>query len=91
MACPGRFNPWNVLRVTHEYYFGDWLFLFYIAKNLDNFVFKELLQQLGEDLDNRRQLQHPDRYKILPLDVEEQPLKQSWETWNDELRKDHHS
>ncbi|EFN83093.1 innexin inx7 [Harpegnathos saltator] len=75
MACPGKFNPWNVLRVTHEYYFGDWLFLFYIAKNLDNYVFKELLQQLAEDLDSRRQLQHSDRYKILPLDVEEEMLK----------------
>ncbi|XP_032666519.1 innexin inx7 [Odontomachus brunneus] len=76
MACPGKFNPWNVLRVTHEYYFGDWLFLFYIAKNLDNYVFKELLQQLAEDLDNRQQLQNPARYKILPLDVEQELLKQ---------------
>ncbi|XP_014478015.1 PREDICTED: innexin inx7-like [Dinoponera quadriceps] len=70
MACPGRFNPWNVLSVTHEYYFGDWLFLFYIAKNLDNYVFKELLQQLAEDLESRRL-----RYNLLPLDVEDDLLK----------------
>lgn len=71
MACPGKFNPWNVLRVTHNYYFGDWLFLFYIAKNVDNYVFKDLLQQLAEDLDNRRQAS----YNILPLDIEEDLLK----------------
>ncbi|XP_012538838.2 innexin inx7 isoform X2 [Monomorium pharaonis] len=74
MACPGKYNPWNVLRVTHEYYFGDWLFLYYIAKNLDNYVFKELLQSLAEDLENRRHA----HYKILPLDVE-QELKKHWE------------
>ncbi|XP_066593965.1 innexin inx7 [Prorops nasuta] len=50
MACPGKYNPWNVLRVTHEYYYSDWLFLYYIAKNLDGYVFKELLLRLAEDL-----------------------------------------
>lgn len=76
MACPGKYNPWNVLKVTHEYYFGDWLFLYYIARNLDNYVFKELLQKLAEDLENRRHA----RYKILPPDVEQELLKkQEWE------------
>lgn len=51
MACPGKYNPWNVITVTREYYFGDWLFLYYIAKNLDNYVFKELLEKLAQDLD----------------------------------------
>ncbi|KAG7209563.1 hypothetical protein KM043_015640 [Ampulex compressa] len=58
MACPGKYNPWNVLKVTHEYYFGDWLFLYYIAKNLDNYVFKELLQKLAEDLESRQRISH---------------------------------
>lgn len=71
MACPGKYNPWNVLKVTHEYHFGDWLFLYYIARNLDSYVFKDLLQRLAEDLKNRSQT----RYKILPLDVEEEFLK----------------
>lgn len=71
MACPGKYNPWNVLKVTHEYYFGDWLFLYYIAKNLDNYVFKELLQKLAQDLDNRRQA----RYRSPPLHVEQELLK----------------
>ncbi|XP_029176754.1 innexin inx7-like [Nylanderia fulva] len=76
MACPGKYNPWNVLKVTNEYYFGDWLFLYYIAKNLDNYVFKELLQRLAEDLENKRHA----RYNILPTDVlEDELLKKQWE------------
>ncbi|XP_051153949.1 innexin inx7 [Leptopilina boulardi] len=64
MACPGKYNPWNMLRVTHDYHFGDWLFLYYIAKNLNNYVFKELLHQLAEDLEERKQA----KYNIIPTD-----------------------
>ncbi|XP_076661225.1 innexin 7 [Halictus rubicundus] len=55
-ACPGKYNPWGMLTVTHEYHFGDWLFLYYIAKNLDNYVFKDLLQQLAEDMQAKRRI-----------------------------------
>lgn len=71
MACPGRYNPWNVLRVTHECYFGDWLFLYYIAKNLDNYVFKDLLEQLARDLEERSHTVYP---AIIVPDSEEQLL-----------------
>lgn len=67
-ACPGKYNPWNVLTVTHEYHFGDWLFLYYIAKNLDNYVFKDLLQQLAEDMQAKR------RARSGPVSLEEEPL-----------------
>ena len=70
MACPGKYNPWSVLRVTNDYHFGDWLFLYYIAKNLDNYVFKELLHQLAEDLEERKQA----RYSTIPMEDFE-PLK----------------
>lgn len=53
-----------MLRVTHDYHFGDWLFLYYIAKNLNNYVFKELLHQLAEDLEERKQA----KYNIIPTD-----------------------
>lgn len=63
-ACPGKYNPWSVLTVTHEYHFGDWLFLYYIAKNLDNYVFKDLIQQLAEDMQEKKriraQVSHPE-------------------------------
>ncbi|KZC03794.1 PREDICTED: innexin inx7-like [Dufourea novaeangliae] len=68
MACPGRYNPWNVLTVTHECHFGDWLFLYYIAKNLDNYIFKELLHKLAEDMQARQETLKR------PLTKEEEPL-----------------
>lgn len=66
MACPGKYNPWDVLTVTNECHYGDWVFLYYIAKNSDNYVFKELLQKLAEDL---RQFQ-----PLVSLSNEEKPL-----------------
>ncbi|XP_031771489.1 innexin inx7 [Apis florea] len=67
MACPGKYNPWNVLAVTHECHYGDWVFLYYIAKNLDNYIFKEFLVKLAGDLDERRQ-------NIYNISNEEKPL-----------------
>ncbi|XP_076632769.1 innexin 7 isoform X2 [Colletes latitarsis] len=55
MACPGKYNPWNVLTVTNDCHYGDWLFLYYIAKNLDNYVFKDLLQKLAKDMQAKRE------------------------------------
>ncbi|KAI4501259.1 hypothetical protein M0802_003632 [Mischocyttarus mexicanus] len=76
MACPGKYNPWNVVRVTREYHFGDWLFLYYIAKNLDNYVFKNLLERLAQDLDNINRGKY---YKTTYLDAEEFPLEEKHE------------
>ncbi|KAK2584023.1 hypothetical protein KPH14_006479 [Odynerus spinipes] len=70
MACPGKYNPWNVIRVTREYHFGDWLFLYYIAKNLDNYVFKELLEKLAQDLDEIQEK----RYRKAPYHGPEEYL-----------------
>ncbi|XP_017767584.1 PREDICTED: innexin inx7-like [Eufriesea mexicana] len=67
MACPGKYNPWNVLAVTHECHYGDWVFLYYIAKNLDNYIFKELLVKLAEELQERRQA-------LFGISNEEKPL-----------------
>ena len=72
MACPGKYNPWNVLRVTHDYYFGDWLFLYYVAKNLDNYVFKELLEHLAHDMEDRRATIYGRNFSTID---EAQPLK----------------
>ncbi|XP_063984462.1 innexin inx7-like [Diachasmimorpha longicaudata] len=49
MACPGYSKPWYALQMVRDYHFGDWLFLYYIAKNLDNYAFTELLSQLEEE------------------------------------------
>ncbi|XP_043275459.1 innexin inx7-like [Venturia canescens] len=80
MACPGKYNPWSVLRVTNEYYFGDWLFLYYIAKNLDNYAFKDLLEQLGHDMEDRRAARFRRTFGSV---TEEEPLKQRTVTSKD--------
>lgn len=73
MVCPGKYNPWTVLRVTNEYYFGDWLFLYYIAKNLDNYVFKDLLERLAHDMEDLRAARFRDSFGPI---LEKEPLKQ---------------
>jgi hypothetical protein len=56
-SCPGKLNPWNMLTVTQRCDFTDWLFLKYLAKNMDGLVFKELFLGLAEDLEeNKRPL-----------------------------------
>ncbi|GFG30827.1 hypothetical protein Cfor_10672 [Coptotermes formosanus] len=42
-ANPQVLDLWSVITVTKECHFCDWLFLYYLAKNLDGFVFRELL------------------------------------------------
>lgn len=49
-VCPGRLNPWDMLEVTNHFHFSDWLFLYYLAKNIDAFLFRELLIQIAMEL-----------------------------------------
>lgn len=43
MACPGKMNPWDMLIVTNEFYFTDWLFLYYLARNMEPYLFRQML------------------------------------------------
>jgi hypothetical protein len=43
MACPGKMNPWDTLVVTNEFYFSDWLFLYYLARNMEPYLFRQML------------------------------------------------
>ncbi|XP_033330437.2 innexin 7 [Megalopta genalis] len=84
IACPGKYNPWSMLTVTHEYHFGDWLFLYYIAKNLDNYVFKDLLQQLAEDMQAKRRARSgPDTAEEEPLTTKPEQLHSSIDIFGD--------
>ncbi|XP_018333547.1 innexin inx7-like isoform X2 [Agrilus planipennis] len=56
MSCPGRLNPWDVVTVTKHCSYTDWLFLYYVSKNMDGIVFRELLIGLAEELDKRNPL-----------------------------------
>lgn len=42
-ACPGKMNPWDMLVVTNEFFFSDWLFLYYLAKNMEPYLFRQML------------------------------------------------
>lgn len=61
MACPGRLNPWDMLTVTQHSSFSDWLFLYYLAKNMEPYLFRDMLIELanelrqGDDSDNELQ------------------------------------
>ncbi|XP_055677513.1 innexin inx7 [Lutzomyia longipalpis] len=50
MACPGRLHPMDMAVIKKTLIFSDWLFLYYIAKNLDPPVFRELLSSLVIEL-----------------------------------------
>ncbi|KAJ0180881.1 hypothetical protein K1T71_002966 [Dendrolimus kikuchii] len=48
-----KFNPYNVIRVVNGCAFADWLFLYYLAKNMQGFVFHKLFVRLAEELEQR--------------------------------------
>lgn len=50
MACPGRLNPWDMLTVTRHSSFSDWIFLYYLAKNMEPYLFREMLIELANEM-----------------------------------------
>lgn len=52
-VCPGKLNPWRLLTVTNHCNYTDWLFLKYLAKNMDGLLFRELFISLAEELYNK--------------------------------------
>ncbi|XP_050296267.1 innexin inx7-like isoform X2 [Anthonomus grandis grandis] len=50
-SCPGKISPWDVLTVSKYCSYTDWLFLKYLAKNLDGLVFREIIISLAEELE----------------------------------------
>lgn len=52
-TCPGKLNPWNVLTVSKNCNYTDWLFLKYLSKNIDGMVFREIFIGLAEELEEK--------------------------------------
>ncbi|CAK1599315.1 unnamed protein product [Parnassius mnemosyne] len=52
-VASGKFNPHNVISVVNGCEFADWLFLYYLAKNMKSSVFQELYMRLAEELEKR--------------------------------------
>ncbi|XP_063235934.1 innexin inx7 [Bacillus rossius redtenbacheri] len=45
-------DAWSLVTVTRECHFADWLFLYYLAKNMDGFVFRDLFLGLAREMDD---------------------------------------
>lgn len=48
-VCPGRLNDRQLSTVVHHISYSDWIFLYYLAKNMEPFVFCHLLGDLSEE------------------------------------------
>lgn len=70
MACPGRMNPWDMLVVTKEFFFSDWLFLYYIAKNMEPYLFRELLMDIAKEIQSERNSVAPEEEEEADSDIE---------------------
>ncbi|EAA43180.3 AGAP001477-PA [Anopheles gambiae str. PEST] len=49
-ASPGRLNPQDVEIITKRLRFTEWLFLYYLAKNMDAHLFRKVLRQITDEL-----------------------------------------
>ncbi|XP_069702372.1 innexin inx7-like [Periplaneta americana] len=49
-VSPSTPDVWSVVKVTKASHYSDWLFLYYLAKNLDPMVFRELFLIIAMDL-----------------------------------------
>ncbi|RVE55225.1 hypothetical protein evm_000123 [Chilo suppressalis] len=49
----GKFDLSNVIRVVNGTQFADWLFLYYLGKNMKSVVFKQLFTALAEELEKK--------------------------------------
>lgn len=56
-TCPGKINPWDVLTVSRYCNYTDWLFLKYLAKNMDGLVFREIIIGLAEELEDQNNVE----------------------------------
>lgn len=50
LVCPGHMNPWDMMEVTRHSFFSDWIFLYYLAKNMEPYLFKNMLVDLAKEL-----------------------------------------
>lgn len=98
MACPGRLNPWDMLTVTQHSSFSDWLFLYYLAKNMEPYLFRDMLIELanelrqGDDSDNELQNVNAEGDTFEDSDIDEVDIVQRYrndkETANENDKND---
>ncbi|XP_069687407.1 innexin inx7-like [Periplaneta americana] len=52
MTCPQSIDPWDLVTVTDECDYSDWLFLHYLAKNMDGNVFRDFFTGIAKDIND---------------------------------------
>ncbi|XP_053680968.1 innexin inx7 [Anopheles nili] len=50
LASPGRLNPQDIEIITKRLRFTEWLFLYYLAKNMDAHLFRKVLREITDEL-----------------------------------------
>lgn len=50
LASSGRINVWKLMIVTRDYCYSDWLFMVYLAKNMNSLVFIKFLDGLAAEI-----------------------------------------
>lgn len=48
-VCPGRINTKHLMTVNHHISYSDWIFLYYLAKNMEPYIFCDLLADLAAE------------------------------------------
>jgi hypothetical protein len=77
-ANPQVLDLWSLITVTKECHFSDWLFLYYLAKNLDGFVFREVFLSAAVEVSDVP----PESYHYASDDDdEEEGLQQNATQW----------
>lgn len=51
--CPGRLNSKELHTVTRHITYSDWVFLYYLAKNMELYVFQDFLSELAAEFARR--------------------------------------
>lgn len=52
-GCPGRVNSKDLAIVTRHISYADWVFLYYLAKNMEPYVFQNFLSELAVEFTRR--------------------------------------
>lgn len=53
LACPARIHTRDLETVLQQVCYSDWLFLCYLAKNMEPFVFQQFISQLATEYNEK--------------------------------------
>lgn len=59
VTSPGRLNNQDLDTVLRNCKFTEWLFLYYVAKNIEPFIFREVLSTLANEYRGTRCIEEP--------------------------------